>query len=94
VAGALIKVTEVAVVAGALRKVREVAVVAGALSKVADKVKIQGSSARLADVGAISGHAASKSASYVSQTGFCVRMRGLPFSASEQDILDVGTLLR
>lgn len=51
------------------------------------------SSARLADVGAISGHAASNSVSYVSQTGFCVRMRGLPFSASEQDILDVSKLL-
>ena len=28
-------------------------------------------------------------ASYDSQTGFCIHMRGLPFSASEQDILDV-----
>ena len=29
---------------------------------------------------------------YDSQTGHCIHMRGLPFAASEQDILDVSWL--
>lgn len=35
------------------------------------------------------GFARSAMPSYDSQTGYCIHMRGLPFSASEQDIHDV-----